>query len=247
LWFHDGGAVAVASGCRVGSGNFSPLRTHGQFKTRIGRGYNCDGNDKNRAMTFANSVEAKEFLVSRIVEEARREQVSLSELETKMLYFSEHYPTLPDMAEINEKFDAKYDSEKYEKKIRRLTKKAFKHDREESTEYVARWHEAVRVLKKEDHYLLVMLDVPRSAGDVIKLFIAGVVVAALGIAAMLAFNWARAKIRFRIPDNVMIVACLAAFAVAYCLAFTSAGTKLGDWAFKWFERVGKRIAKSFGS
>ena len=37
---------------------------------------------------FASGREAKKYLVERIVEEARREDVPLSEIETKMLYFS---------------------------------------------------------------------------------------------------------------------------------------------------------------
>jgi hypothetical protein len=68
-------------------------------------------------MSFASSMEAKEFLVSRIIEEARKRHVRLSELERKMLYFSEGHPTLPDIMEVNEKFEAEYDNEKYETKI----------------------------------------------------------------------------------------------------------------------------------
>jgi len=38
---------------------------------------------------FQSAREAKEFLISRIVEEAQRENIVLSESERKMLYFSE--------------------------------------------------------------------------------------------------------------------------------------------------------------
>jgi hypothetical protein len=38
---------------------------------------------------FLECAEAKEFLISRIVTEAQRENVPLSEIERKMLYFSE--------------------------------------------------------------------------------------------------------------------------------------------------------------
>ena len=44
---------------------------------------------------FAGSMEAKQFLVSRIAEEARRQNEPLPDLEEKMLYFSETFPTLP--------------------------------------------------------------------------------------------------------------------------------------------------------
>ena len=60
--------------------------------------------------TFSTPREAKEFLVSRIVAEAQREGVPLSEIERKMLYFSETGWTLPDMMEVDEAFDRDYDA-----------------------------------------------------------------------------------------------------------------------------------------
>jgi hypothetical protein len=51
---------------------------------------------------FHSAREAKEFLISRIVEEARRENIPLSEVERKMLYFSETDWTLPDIMQVNE-------------------------------------------------------------------------------------------------------------------------------------------------
>lgn len=40
-------------------------------------------------MAFHNAREAKEFLISKIVAEAQLEGIPLSEIERKMLYFSE--------------------------------------------------------------------------------------------------------------------------------------------------------------
>ena len=54
---------------------------------------------------FRSGREAKEYLVSRIVAEAQRENVSLSEVERKMLYFSESGWTLPDMTAVSEDFN----------------------------------------------------------------------------------------------------------------------------------------------
>ena len=79
------------------------------------------GNDcKIRNMAFHSGREAKEFLVSRIVLEAQRENVLLSEVERKMLYFTESGWTLPDMPAVSEDFDRDYDQSKYEKKIAKL-------------------------------------------------------------------------------------------------------------------------------
>ena len=70
--------------------------------------------------------EAKEVLISEIVAEAQRENVPLSEVERKMLYFTESAWTLPDIMQVNEDFDREYDQGKYEQKIAKLVKKADK-------------------------------------------------------------------------------------------------------------------------
>jgi len=64
--------------------------------------------------------EAKEFLISEIVEEAQRENIPLSEVEGKMLFFTESGWTLPDMMKVNKDFDRQYDQDEYEHKIARL-------------------------------------------------------------------------------------------------------------------------------
>ena len=107
---------------------------------------------------FADSMQAKKFLVSKIVEEARRQNEPLSDLEEKMLYFSENFPTLPNMMQISERFDNEVNSEEYEAKISRLAKDARSHDRQQSPENISLWNEAIKLLRKEDHYILVMLD-----------------------------------------------------------------------------------------
>jgi hypothetical protein len=60
---------------------------------------------------------AKEYLVGKIVEEAKRQGVALSEIERKMLYFSETDWTLPDMMTVSAEFDRDYDQDEYERKI----------------------------------------------------------------------------------------------------------------------------------
>ena len=108
---------------------------------------------------FESAREAKEFLIERILCQARRNGVSLSEIEKKMLYFSETDWTLPDMPEINEEFDRHYDQSEYERKIAKLVRGARGRQWQEGHE--RDWKEAVRVLGKEDHYLLVLIDAAR--------------------------------------------------------------------------------------
>jgi hypothetical protein len=105
---------------------------------------------------FSSAREAKEFLVSKIVDEAQREGIPLSEVERKMLYFSETYWTLPDMMKVSNEFDREYDQNEYEKKIRGLAKTAMERCHKESPEEYDMWQSAIHVLKKEDHYILVM-------------------------------------------------------------------------------------------
>jgi hypothetical protein len=99
--------------------------------------------------------QAKEFLVSQILEQARRENVPLSEIERKMLYFTETEETLP---QVNEQFERDYDDSAYEKKIAGLLRKAHQRNQQESPTGEEVWKQAVADLRKEDHYLLVMVD-----------------------------------------------------------------------------------------
>lgn len=127
---------------------------------------------------FGNAREAKEFLISRIVAEALREDAPLSEVERKMLYFTESGWTLPDISSVSEDFDRDYDQNEYEKKIAKLIRKAAKHDRKESHDEYEAWWDAIRFLKKEDHYILVMIRIAglRPAGDQLKLFATGLAI-----------------------------------------------------------------------
>jgi hypothetical protein len=99
---------------------------------------------------------AKENLADRIVAEAQREGIALSEVERKMLYFSETGWTLPEMAEVNEEFDRDYDQDAYEQKIGGLVC-SLRARTDRSEEEIAAWDEAVAKLSDGDHYLLVLI------------------------------------------------------------------------------------------
>ena len=71
---------------------------------------------------------AKQFLISRIVEEAELERVRLSEIEKKMLYFSERQLATPDMLQVVAEFERRYDSDEYENKVIGLLERALSHD-----------------------------------------------------------------------------------------------------------------------
>src|SRR5271170_3447591 len=103
--------------------------------------------------TFATTPNAKEFLVGRIVAEAARESVSLSETERKMLYFSETAWTLPDMMEVSDAFDREYDQSEYEEKIGELARNFRERADSADPSELEAWNEAVRTISAEDHYL----------------------------------------------------------------------------------------------
>jgi hypothetical protein len=131
--------------------------------------------------TFSTDREAKEFLISRIVAQAQREGVSLSEIERKMLYFSETGWTLPDMMEVDEAFDREYDDAEYELKVGKLSDNFLAEVRSNDPDELNAWNEAVRTLREEDPYLLVLIgageeSAPGSNRDLLKGIGIGVVI-----------------------------------------------------------------------
>jgi hypothetical protein len=107
--------------------------------------------------TFATVRDAKEFLIARIISTAQNEGVPLSEVERKMLYFSETVSTLPDMVETSDAFDRDYDQSTYEQKIGTLVHKFCAEARKTNRDDLDSWKKAVRTISPEDHYLLVLI------------------------------------------------------------------------------------------
>jgi hypothetical protein len=141
-----------------------------------------------------DSAAAKQFLISKVIEGAEFEHVTLSEVEKKMLYFTEVHPSLPDIYEVNAEFERSYDTDEYEGKVAGLLRNARDRDAKESPSREQQWKDALDALKKEDHYILVMVAQAfgqASASDEghhvrdFLIYIAvgiGVVIVALGIA-----------------------------------------------------------------
>lgn len=130
---------------------------------------------------FHSAREAKEFLVSKILLEAEREGVSLSEAERKMLYFSETDWTLPDMQQVYDEFSGTYDQDDYEAKIGRLVRRAYRGVSKQSGDEYNNWWSAVHHLSKQGHYVSVMISQAnlKPRFDQLKLLGAGLAIAAL--------------------------------------------------------------------
>jgi hypothetical protein len=100
--------------------------------------------------------EAKDFLVEQTAEQAQLEGVPLSELEKRMMYFTEGPNALEDPARLNEEFEAEYDNEEFEKKISQLMSHAHQRLKKEDPERASYWNNAIKCLQKGDHYILVL-------------------------------------------------------------------------------------------
>jgi hypothetical protein len=131
---------------------------------------------------FSSARTAKEDLVERIVAQAKQDGTELSEIERKMLYFTETGWTLPDMAQVSAKFDQEYSQDEYEGKIAQIVLRVHETagDADEET-----WDEAVAVLSSDDHYLLVLINPrltrsqARLTGGLAKPFLLGALIAVL--------------------------------------------------------------------
>jgi hypothetical protein len=142
---------------------------------------------------FRTVRDAKEYLIGRIVSEADKDEVGLSEIERKMLYFSETGWTLPGISEVNAEFERDYNDAEYEEKIARLIRRLCE-SRDEAAQ--RDWDDAVATLRTEDHYLLVMIDAaaPRPAssrrppGDFHRLIFTAAVMVVVFFGVMLYLN-----------------------------------------------------------
>ena len=129
--------------------------------------------------------QAKDFLVQQATEQAARENAQLSDIEKKMMYFTESDSTSCDSPlELNAEFEAQYDTAAYEAKISRLLHHAYERLKGEDPERVREWKLAIRTLRKGDHYLLVPWDSAPPSEHPIRDFLKPV-----GIGVLIAFGF----------------------------------------------------------
>lgn len=113
---------------------------------------------RNKTTVFRTIREAKDFLANSIAEEAQRNDVPLTEIERKMLYFTETGWTLPDIKDVSAKFDREYDQKVYERKIGELVNKIQVQLADQGQLAQERWNAALEKLSHGDHYLSVLAD-----------------------------------------------------------------------------------------
>jgi hypothetical protein len=131
--------------------------------------------------------DAKILLAGRIAAEAELEGVPLSDIERKMLYYSETGWTLDDMAEVKEAFDRECDRKEFERKVVYLItcflSRVRVHDKDE---YNA-WINAMQALRRDRYYIKPLVSRVKPAQDLVGIAItAAVILGVMLLAIMLA-------------------------------------------------------------
>jgi len=140
--------------------------------------------------------EAKDLLVQQTAEQAELEGIPLSDLEKRMMYFTEVEECPEDPIKLNEEFEAEYDTAEYETKISKLLHHAYNRVKKENSEIAREWNEALRELCRGDHYILVLwglesgepLPAARPPHDGLKLLGTALLVVVIGTALMFGFS-----------------------------------------------------------
>ena len=173
--------------------------------------------------------EAKDFLVQQTAGQAAMEGVPLSDLEKRMMYFTESGYVPEDPIALNEEFEAQYDTDEYEAKIAKLLHHAYKRARKENTETKRRFDSAIKSLRRGDHYLLVMWDVVGGAGTGSLFSRAQLVGLAFGVLFLTGwYALIRLAPRFTPPNPRIIQAAMVALIL--CVVFFPAAV---GRAFAW--------------
>jgi hypothetical protein len=171
------------------------------------------------------TLEAKDFLVQQTAQQAQLESVPFSDLEKRMLYFTESGYVPEDPVKLNDEFEAQYETEEYEAKVSRLLHHAYQRLRKENDAARKNWDIAIKCLRRGDHYLLVMWDLAPSTwtpvSDSQKLLASALGVIALAFSAVFIaqklgpqWRWLQKKIstpNSRILFGIFITVLLAGF------------------------------------
>ncbi len=187
--------------------------------------------------------EAKDFLVAQTAEQAALDAVPLSDLEKRMMYFTEGKDAVEDPTSLNDEFEAKYDTATYEKKISHLMRHAYSRVKKESSEKGILWSKAIRTLRRGDHYILVLWGHPlshRSLRDWSVFLAIGLLGAGFWLFAYFFFP-SRSGV-WRYPNymphpNPRVMQVLFVSLIIIAIFFPRILLRPADWCFSLFERL----------
>ena len=98
---------------------------------------------------------SKQFVIDRILDQAKLDGVPLTDIETRMLGFTEATASATDL-EAAKVFERDFDDEEYETKIARLIRRAYERDKKDDN--LESWNRALARIAGGDLYLHVMLE-----------------------------------------------------------------------------------------
>jgi hypothetical protein len=140
-----------------------------------------------------NVKEAKDFLVEQAAAQAVLDGMPLSDLEKRMMYFTEGPDAVEDPVKLNEEFEAHFDSDEYEKKVSLLLAHAYERLKSGDSQAVAEWNAAINKLYEGDHYLLVLWGATPTARvplrTYLRLLIRLAVLASITLSLLLGLNY----------------------------------------------------------
>ena len=108
--------------------------------------------------SFATETEARQFFVEKIVQQAQRDGISLSENERRMLLWSESASDSVADPELAERLAVEISDADYESKIVGLLRSSFTRDTAVDPSAKEVWSAALSALRRGDHYILVMIN-----------------------------------------------------------------------------------------
>ena len=90
-----------------------------------------------------------------------------------MMYFTEGDEAPENPTKLNDEFEAEYDTAAYEAKVSKLLHHAYARLKKENPESARLWDESIRLLRRGNHYILVLWDqrssIERPPHDFLKL------------------------------------------------------------------------------
>lgn len=109
-------------------------------------------------MKFSTQKQAKKFFIDKIILQAQKDRIHLSEAEKYMLEWADGEEGFEFNNELTEQFKKETTEEEFEKKITKVFSHAYENDMQHDKEMKGTYQNAYRTLKKGDYYLLVMIE-----------------------------------------------------------------------------------------
>ena len=111
-----------------------------------------------RALMVETQSDARRFFIDKIVHQAAVDSVTLSDDERQMLRWSESAPDSVADSELAQRLAAAISDSDYESKIAGLLSRSFSREVTSDRQAKDAWRQAWSVLKRGDHYILIMID-----------------------------------------------------------------------------------------